>query len=165
MSQDRVNFMARVPHRFDIRECQEFFTLFARFEYSMKIVGIRRAKKSGAIEADWSELARRVDSPLSASNNPALKEACAYLLETPPKRQDLIKGEITWREVPAGKGSDSADLFTYICRVRNNIFHGGKFRGMQLADPERSSELMRHSRTVLHAVLDFIPELREAFHG
>lgn len=168
MSRDMANFTARIPRRFDIRKCQEFFTLFARFEYSMKAVGIccvRHAKKSGAVEADWDKLALRVHGLLSASNDPALKEACTYLLETPPKRQDLINGELTWREVPVDKGNTSADLFVYICRVRNNLFHGGKFRGRQLADSERSVELIRHSQTVLRAILELLPELGEAFHG
>lgn len=155
----------QIPARFEIIECQEFFTLFARFEYAMKAVGVRKALKSGAVEADWSDLAERVGPQLLASPREEIQQACTYLLKQPPKRQDLLDGALGWTDVPANKGSDAKDLFVYICRVRNNLFHGGKFRGRYLSNPERNSQLIGFSTIVLHAALQLLPELGEAFYG
>jgi hypothetical protein len=157
--------VVRPPPRFDIEECQVFFTLFARFEYAMKATGIRQARKSGAVEADWTKLAESVGSDLMAMPDEKIKEACTYLLQQPPKRQDLEGDQLVWSVAPASQGSDTKDLFVYICRVRNNLFHGGKFRGRYLADPERSSQLIGASTVVLNAVLQLRPQLSEAFRG
>ncbi len=153
------------PRRFDIKECQAFFTLFSRFEYAMKATGVRQARKSGAVEADWSQLANDVGSDLMAMPEQNIEEARTYLLQQPPKRQDLEGDQLVWSDVQANQGSDAKDLFVYICRVRNNLFHGGKFRGRYLADPERSSKLIESSTVILGAVLRLRPQLGEAFHG
>ncbi len=153
------------PQRFDIEECQAFFTLFARFEYAMKASGIRKASKSGAVEAAWTQLAEDIGTDLMAMPDKSVQEACAYLLKEPPKRHDLEGDRLVWSAVPASQGSDAKDLFVYICRVRNSLFHGGKFRGQYLTDPERSSQLIKSSTTILGAVLQLRSKLDEAFHG
>ncbi|WP_156891468.1 hypothetical protein [Nevskia ramosa] len=153
------------PRRFDIEECRAFFTLFARFEYAMKAAGIRQARKSGAVEADWNQLADDVASDLMAMSEKNIKEARAYLLQQPPNRQDLEGDKLVWSAAPASRGSDAKDLFVYICRVRSNLFHGGKFQGRYLADPEQSSQLIGSSTAILIAVLQLRPQLSEAFNG
>jgi len=154
-----------LPAHCNIEKCQAFFALFARFEYAMKATGIRQARKSGAVEANWNSLAEDVGPQLMDSPIEEIRQACTYLLTQPPKRQDLKGNSLVWSAVPANQGSDAKDLFVYICRVRNNLFHGGKFRGQYLADPERSSQLIDASTTVLNAVLQLRPRLQEAFHG
>lgn len=155
----------RPPNRYDIKESQAFFVLFARFEYAMKAAGVRQVRKSGAVEADWSKLADDVGCDLLTSSDTAIIKSCDYLLRKPPKRQDLKNETLVWSDVPANQGSDKKDLFVYIRRVRNNLFHGGKFKGRYLADPERSSQLIRASTIVLNAVLKLHPQLLEAFKG
>ena len=155
----------RPPLRFDIEECQAFFTLFARFEYAMKAAGIRKVRKSGAVEADWTRLADETGSELIAIPAEHIQEACTYLLRQPPKRQNLEGGQLVWSAAAPNQGSDAKDLFVYICRVRNNLFHGGKCRGRYLADPERSSQLIRYSTIILSSLLELRPQLSEAFHG
>ena len=155
----------QLPARFDIDECQAFFVLFARFEYAMKVAGIRQPSKSGSVEADWGKLAEDVGSELFSSSDAKLKQACCYILKHPPKRQDLDGEHLVWSNVPADQGNDARDLFIYVRRVRNNLFHGGKFRGRNLADPERAAILITAVSTILSSVLEMRPQLCEAFNG
>src|SRR3546814_18633912 len=43
-------------------------------------------------------------------------------------------------------------VLTYVRRVRNNLFHGGKFNGRWF-EPQRSEQLLKHSLTILRACL------------
>jgi len=53
-------------------------------------------------------------------------------------------------------------VLQYVRRVRNNLFHGGKFNGRWF-EPERSAELLIHCLTILNACLEVSPEVGEAY--
>lgn len=152
----------KIPHHCEEDRCKEFFSLFARFEYAMKAARFRR-RENGRIALLWNDLADSVREKITNSSNEALQKAIEYILSQPPKKQDLVNDELKWVESPANRGDNIHDLFVYICRVRNNLFHGGKFHGKYLSDPERSLELMECSSVILNACIELNHELNEAF--
>lgn len=152
----------KIPRHCQEKACSNFFAFFARFEYAMKVVGFR-SRTDGQATPDWNALADVVRDYLNNNSRKKTKDAIDYLLTYPPKRQDVVNDLLQWVDIPANQGDRISDLFVYIRRVRNNLFHGGKFKGKYLAYPERSIELMEHCVTVLKACLDANDDLREAF--
>lgn len=75
----------------------------------------------------------------------------------------VVHDKLKWVHADANQGDSHYDLFVYIGRVRNNLFHGGKFQGRYLSDPERSLELINHCTTILNASLEINSDLNEAF--
>ena len=47
-----------------------------------------------------------------------------------------------------------------VCQVRNNLFHGEKFRGSEQSS-ERDAALVAESEWVLRLVLEKLPQLRD----
>ena len=74
--------------------------------------------------------------------------AATFILDQPPKKQGPNgDNKIIWVEVAASDKSAQA-LFGHIRRMRNNLYHGGKFNGTWF-EPERSELLLGHGLTVL----------------
>ena len=55
-------------------------------------------------------------------------------------------------------------LFGHLRRVRNNLYHGGKFNGRWIA-PDRSRDLIAHSLTLLEALVKHDTNLKNAIYG
>lgn len=138
----------------------QFFKTFARFEYALKAAGFHAG--TGKAEPNWDSFAKSLNSLFEQHHEGELGEAVRYLLEQPPKVQMVnADGELEWAN-KAENGPTACQLLLYIRRVRNNLFHGGKFNGHWFA-PERSEVLMRHSLTVLRACLEDSRDVKEAY--
>lgn len=57
-----------------------------------------------------------------------------------------------------------AIVLLLICRVRNNLFHGGKFNGRWF-EPQRSEELMRYALIILRACGQSHDKVSNAYAG
>lgn len=125
----------------------EFFKLFAQYESTLKERGFFREDRSGNILVDWDRFANEVIGRNFKTDLGVDTPAADYILDQPPKRQVVKEGRIVWAEVPSTDKSVQI-LFSHICRVRNNLFHGAKFNGTWFS-PERSEALLKHSLTVL----------------
>jgi hypothetical protein len=95
--------------------------------------------------------------------DPQVVAARTYLLAHPPKRQVWVDGEVTWEAVPNNEVSVQI-LIGHIRRVRNNLYHGGKFNGKWI-DPDRSEELISKSLVVLEALVKGDHDLQTAIQG
>jgi hypothetical protein len=71
-------------------------------------------------------------------------------------------GRLDWEDAPAPAGADTEKLLVYVRRVRNNLFHGGKF-SETWPDPERSGKLIRASLLVIEACLKLSDRVRAAY--
>lgn len=140
----------------------EFFREFSRTEYALKATGFNNG--DGPAKANWSQFARSIEGLIAAPPTPELREAIAFLFQEPPKKQFIENDLIQWRVVPPNTGSRADDLFHYIRRVRNNLFHGGKFNGHWFA-PERSERLIQAGLVVLRAAVEVEPNVSAAYHG
>ena len=141
------------------RLASEMFRTFARFEYALKAAGFHYGE--GPAEPNWRAFAQSIPEALKSPKIP-LAEAVAYILKHPPKKQMVIDDELQWSEAPPETDLHSDLVLLYVRRVRNNLFHGGKFNGKWF-EPERSEQLLRHSLTVLNACLDASAPLRDAY--
>lgn len=138
----------------------EMFRFFARFEYALKAAGFHKGE--GNAEADWRAFAASVNGRFEEIVDGPLAEALAYIRDHPPKKQIIRNGLLEWDDGAPTSDLEADRILIYVRRVRNNLFHGGKFNGHWFA-PERSANLLRHSMTILHACLDASPAVSEAF--
>ena len=140
----------------------EFLGVFARYEYALKAAGFIPGN-ANKIKADWDRYAKLIDAAFTQITSPALTEAVDYLLHYPPKKQILNNGKIEWRDVPPNANDPrTQQVLAMVRRVRNNLFHGGKFgpRG-----DDRDQLLVHHSLTVLRECLPLDSETRQAFEN
>jgi len=140
-----------------------FFKVFAQCEYALKAMGYGRSGAGGVAEADWDRFANEVGKVLFVSESPEIVAARTYLLDHPPKRQVWIDGAVAWEIVTNGEKSPQV-LFGHIRRVRNNLYHGGKFHGTWI-DPDRSRELISKSLSLLETLVNSSEQLLEAIQG
>ncbi len=140
-----------------------FFRQFSRTEYALKAVGLM-TRPTGRAEADWKAFGDEIDQAFLAlrAERDDLRTACDYMLNRPPKKQVARDGRLEWSDSSPQATTETALLLQYVCRVRNNLFHGGKFNGRWF-DPERSEELISHALTILGFSIQQSPKVLEAF--
>lgn len=153
----------QIIRKHDPKIAKEFFFKFARFEYALKVCGYHN--ENGDVRIDWNGFARALTGVFEEPLSPELKRAIEYYSDHPPKKQVVRNGKIQWQDAPLTDNETSQRILTYVRRVRNNLFHGGKFKGEHLEDPERSDDLMRHGLVVLDACLSYDDNLRNAYLG
>ncbi|OKH53896.1 hypothetical protein NIES2101_09090 [Calothrix sp. HK-06] len=77
--------------------------------------------------------------------------AVDYLIKNPSKKQILSGDALSWSQTPSWTQEEPLlkCLLTMIRRVRNNLFHGGKFPGAPVKDPTRDQLLLEYSICIL----------------
>jgi hypothetical protein len=83
---------------------------------------------NGNAEPDWNRFANEVGVQVAESRDAEVVDARRYLFEFPPKRQVWRDNQVQWEAVPNVERTPQI-LFSHIRRVRNNLYHGGKFNG------------------------------------
>lgn len=142
--------------------CYEFFREFARYEYCLKAAGFLCDKR--VAQVNWDRYAMEVTHVFDSPEDTALKAAIEYFLEFPPKKQIVKDGMLAWDNTPLEEKIIAKKILILIRRVRNNLFHGGKFNG-EWFEPERSEVLMRHGLTIMEACRKSHPTVDEAYTG
>lgn len=126
--------------------------MYARVEFALKRVG-RVTDRDGRLIVSWDELAGSISPHFSPTANSRLRDAAAYIFDHPPKKQVLQDGRVEWRVVRS-QGRDLTQLLGHIRRIRNNLFHGGKFATDLEAEPARNETLLEHATVVLSEVVN-----------
>ncbi|MFN5049087.1 hypothetical protein [Roseateles sp.] len=152
--------MTRHPHLDQL--AGNLFHVFSRTEYALKASGFNNG--DGPAEANWRAFALAVEAMIASPVSPELKEAIEFFFNAPPKKQVIVGGAIRWEVSEPQTDSKADKLLVYVRRVRNNLFHGGKFNGHWF-EPERSEPLLRHSLTILRACVKSVPSVQDAYHG
>jgi len=140
----------------------EMFRTFARFEYALKAAGFHCG--DGRAEPNWRSFAESVPRLFDEPDDPDLRAAVRYILDHPPKKQIVANAVLTWANSAPETDLLSDEVLIYVRRVRNNLFHGGKFNGHWF-EPERSELLLRHSLVILQACIAASDDLGQAFHN
>ncbi len=120
-------------------------------EYALKATGFfEKSRRRGRMlaEADWKEFAKAVQVALAGADE-EVRKAVNCILSNPPKKQVIVDGRLQWECTPPCAENEADRVLLYVRRVRNNLFHGGKFNGHWF-QPERSGELMKASLIVLN---------------
>lgn len=138
----------------------KMFQTFARMEYALKAAGYHQG--DGDAKANWDRLGQECDDALNSSAKPEVQQAIQYILNNPPRKQIIENGQLVWKDVRAGGQTIGEQLLVYVRRVRNNLFHGGKFNGNWFA-PQRSEELLQHSLVILFACMEARNDVGTAF--
>lgn len=140
----------------------ELFRIFSRTEYALKASGFHNGP--GDAKADWSAFARELTYFVESPPTGEVRESIAYMLGNPPNKQIInADGTLQWNSsIPKGNNI-SENLFVFVRRVRNNLFHGGKFNDRWLS-PTRSELLIRHCLVILVACIEEVPRVRDSYH-
>ena len=93
-----------------------------------------------------------------------LSEAIEFVLDQPPKKQVICNGAIQWSGAVPNQRLKADNLLVYVRRVRNNLFHGGKFNGNWF-EPERSEKLIQSCLIILKACVNHVEDTRNAYRG
>jgi hypothetical protein len=128
----------------------EFLYTFSRFEYALKRAGYHSPDGKAAL-ADWDGFENVLTGLPAADLTPVLASG-DYILAKPPKKQVVASGGLSWEE-SAPTASQIKMLIIYIRRIRNNLFHGGKFPEGPVHDVARDTDLLRSGVSVLKALL------------
>lgn len=148
----------------------EFFLVFSRFEYCLKATGmfVRHAvepPKWPRAEPDWDSFANQIRDSFDRNATDELREACLYIVESPPNQQVFTGHELAWETPCCPKGeSEIAFLLRMVRSVRNNLFHGGKYNIDFHEDTDRTTMLLRSSLHILNACLNISPNQLAAYH-
>jgi len=143
----------------------DFFIVFSRFEYALKRSGYLRRDTDDALP-DWhafgakDENKRRFNSDTSAE----LKQAVEYLVTHPPEKQiRTSRDSFKYERKPLGGQRGLHETVLAIKRIRNNLFHGGKFPDGHVEDPARDTNLLHNSLAVLDHIIELDDRVKNAF--
>lgn len=132
-----------------------FFIFFARFEYALKRDPRYLMAGIGDACPNWDKFGSEHNSSFQPSTKPDLADAVEYFLAEPPRKQLRKDSAMTWSEPQYhnGKEPQLIWLLRMIRCMRNNLFHGGKFPLISVADPSRDRDLLLKAMTILTAAL------------
>ena len=131
---------------FDRELVYKFFTIFSLFEYALKNAGFFDERRGGEVQPDWEGFAYTIHPQFNPQATPELAAAVTYMLSLPVKKQMANKNTLVFvRRIRPPTMNDTVWLSVLIRGVRNNLFHGGKFR----YDRPRDLELISHSLVIL----------------
>jgi hypothetical protein len=145
----------------------EFLVTFSRFEHALKYSGLCKDMNDGArAKADWgkytSELSRDAKAKIEV-------EAKKFLLGQPPKIQIMKQGKVSWQPADRDNRDIIVWIFDLINIVRNNLFHGGKYR--ESVDSEdhpnstRDTDLVKACLSILSICLEEENTVTKAFYS
>ena len=140
----------------------EFFLTFARFEFALKDVGFVTGDHREA-KPDWNSFGRSLDLA-EARREPGFAAAYEYLSLQPPARQVLVAGGLAWdTAVPFSTPARMDQVLQLVRRIRNNLFHGGKFNDEMHSGPERNRLLPQHALAILRRCRELSPAVARSF--
>ena len=140
----------------------KLFYQFARMEYALKATGYHFG--DGDAKPNWTKFAKsnEIEELIANPSSQELADAIKYVRDNPPRKQIVENGKLEWSESAPTTNSDADLLLLYVRRVRNNLFHGGKFNGHWFA-PERSEQLIDCARIILENCRISSTDIDEAY--
>lgn len=142
-----------------------FTILFSRFEYALKRTPRYALGDDKGVKADWDRFARDYNGDFNSESTPALKAAVQYLKDPPPRKQIIKNGSLDWKDVLIENTPLLKQVLDSVRRVRNNLFHGGKFPDGPVEDPGRDNQLLESCTTVLEECISLDQEVHDYFYG
>lgn len=132
-----------------------FFNYFSRFEHALKMRGFKKLDHKGyIIGVDWANFSPAIQYPTKLEQ---LDKAIEYLCQFPVKRQ---RDDLSWEKVDPIAPANFADALNQVPRIRNNLFHGGKYLK---PDPDRDGALIDAAIVLIKVCLINDPQLKHEF--
>ncbi len=165
-------FLKKVDEKIDLEQqlSYAFLIVFSRFEYALKnrkyLLGNNQQQNRKA-ESDWDSFARANEAKFDPEKTIELKKAVDYISNNPPKKQvvDAI-GILNWIDsapITDYNGRKLEWLLLMIRRIRNNLFHGGKYPNFMVAEPSRNRELILSSIIILNDAVQLEQSVSDEF--
>lgn len=145
----------------------DFFIVFARFEFALKQAGYYRRLRGEQIAPDWGRFAEDHAGKFNCGDG-ELQHAKTYLLQDPPRRQQLEGGKPCFSDADRygdGRASELEKLIDIVKGVRNNLFHGGKFPSGPVTETGRDSQLLKAAMCVLEHAVELDEKVKQFFLG
>ena len=143
----------------------EFFLKFSRFEFALKLSG-HALGSVNRVKADWDGFAAEIRDEFDRARSKELTHACNFYMDNPPNKQVLANGSLAWStDLPVGPDRETELLIGLVRRVRNNLFHGGKYNAELHEETARQEQLLKGGILILEECLTVSPPVRRAYNG
>ncbi len=140
----------------------EFFLKLSRLEYALKASRFFVGNENKA-EPGWDLFANEISVEFDSSRTKELEIACSYYLAIPPYKQVVSHGDLNWTRAMPEQGTEISKLLVLVRRVRNNLFHGGKYNPQEENETERNTHLLEFGLIILNETLRLSPRVRQAY--
>ncbi len=140
----------------------EFFLVFARAEFALKNSGYAKASKYDDASPDWDSFAKAIEKLFKKERTNELKSAVEYILLNPPMKQVLKNNSLMW-DSTSPNGTETEVLFLLVRRIRNNLFHGGKYNVMPFEDTDRTTRLLTGALLIIYEGLSLLPNVQHTY--
>ncbi len=138
-----------------VKEANQLFVRFARFEFALKRGGFakpgrKKDKLTGAysLMPDWDDF-KKTQAVKDLWTTASADKTIQYLIQNPAKIYMSNGTQVGLGHAPPSP-TTMATLIDMVLRVRNNLFHGDK----QAAGLERDTLLLRSCLSVIDLLLD-----------
>ena len=116
------------------------------------------------MKADWGRFGKQIDEKFRGNPNEKIADAIEYLLKHPPRKQILSEKVVEFQDCPPTENFRQAvQVLLMVRRVRNNLFHGGKYLPDGETEAGRNKRLVACSMQVLEYCLDMDPQVRVSY--
>lgn len=137
----------------------KLFKVMMRFEFALKELGFTSTYPNGNVGVNWQRFAN--ESLTSSFYEKIVNSKVAQtLISKPPSHQREEHNTLSF--VDATSPSDIQALVGAVCRVRNNLFHGGKSGDK---DQCRNEKLINDALNVLCNAIKSREDLKAIFEG
>jgi len=154
---------------YDKQKAYVFFIVFSRFEYALKNGGYctKTNTKDTKAKADWDRFGRDLRIIFNEYSSKELDCAVKYIVEGPPKLQTYDNNNLNWEDSNRYENQNQSLiewLLLMIRRIRNNLFHGGKYPNFPVEEPSRNWELIDNSLIILMSCIDLKENVKDYFY-
>lgn len=140
----------------------EFILAFSRFEFALKRAQFFKKNQEDA-EVDWNRVKNEFTAKASDEVKRKISEDGTYIWGHPPKKQIIEKNRLDWKPAPERSGS-IREAIEALQRIRNNLFHGGKWPDGPEYTPERDLNLISTGLHMLNQLVEVDESVRGFFH-
>lgn len=142
----------------------DFFLALSRMEFALKVSGFTVENITEA-KPNWDRFSSSIKESYLNESNPEFLEAVSYYLHNPPAKQVITNGVLDWKHTSNNNLSEIENALLLVRRVRNNLFHGGKYNMQMNEETARNSLLLNHGITILNGVLEYNLQVKNAYEG
>lgn len=138
-----------------------FIAEFSRIEFALKASITYAEGNEKSVSANWDKFANSIHENFMKIEDEKLKTARSYLFGNQPKKQVLDSGELKFIETKI-KPETTKELLVLVRRVRNNLFHGGKYHPND--DESRDKLLLQYSLVILKQCVKLDDDVYTFYH-
>lgn len=142
----------------------DFFLVLSRMEFALKLAGYVTGNEK-KVSPDWDKFGKDIRVSFDRAPNETVSNALAYYLSVPPDKQVLIDGRLDWIPAVPTDGTEIERALILIRRVRNNLFHGGKYNSQAHTETARNQQLLEMGICILKQAMRILPNVQKAYDG